>query len=120
MDRRNASRFRRTRRAEAPPVRLTCGDLVLDEDACRVWRGDDEVILTPTEFRLLRYLLHNRNRVVSKGQILEHVWDFAFEGDPNIVEVYVRQLRLRIDEPFGRASLQTVRLAGYRLDPDGG
>ena len=55
-----------------------------------------------------------------EDEILEHVWDFAFDGDPNIVEVYVRQLRQRIDEPFGRAGLQTVRLVGYRLDPDGG
>ena len=54
--------------------------------------------------------------VLSKAEILEHVWDFSFEGDPNIVEVYVRQLRQRIDEPFGCQSLQTVRLAGYRLD----
>ena len=55
-----------------------------------------------------------------KATILEHVWDFSFEGDPNIVEVYVRQLRQRIDEPFGRSALQTVRLVGYRLDPEGG
>ena len=57
---------------------------------------------------------------MSKATILEHVWDFAFEGDPNIVEVYVGQLRQRIDEPFGRSSLQTVRLVGYRLDPEAG
>jgi DNA-binding response OmpR family regulator len=56
--------------------------------------------------------------VLSKAEILEHVWDFSFEGDPNIVEVYVRQLRRRIDEPFGCQSLKTVRLAGYRLDPE--
>jgi two-component system OmpR family response regulator len=55
---------------------------------------------------------------VPKSEILAHVWDFAFEGDPNIVEVYVRQLRTRIDEPFGRHSIQTVRLAGYRLDAE--
>jgi DNA-binding response OmpR family regulator len=54
------------------------------------------------------------------SEILEHVWDFAFEGDPNIVEVYVGQLRRRVDEPFGRSSLQTVRGVGYRLDPEGG
>jgi DNA-binding response OmpR family regulator len=58
--------------------------------------------------------------VVSKRTILDHVWDFAFDGDPNIVEVYVGQLRRRVDAPFGRSSLQTVRLVGYRLDPDGG
>jgi DNA-binding response OmpR family regulator len=58
--------------------------------------------------------------VLSKTEILEHVWDFAFDGDLNVVEVYVRHLRKRIDEPFGRKSIQTVRLVGYRLDPDGG
>jgi DNA-binding response OmpR family regulator len=64
--------------------------------------------------------MRRAGEVLPKATILEHVWDFAFEGDPNIVEVYVRQLRKRIDEPFGKASLQTIRLAGYRLDPDGG
>ena len=59
-------------------------------------------------------------QVVSKAEILEHVWDYAFEGDPNIVEVYIRHLRKRIDEPFGRNAIQTVRLVGYRLDADGG
>ena len=58
--------------------------------------------------------------MLPKSEIIAHVWDFSFDGDPNIVEVYVRQLRTRIDEPFGRASLQTVRLVGYRMDPDGG
>ena len=58
--------------------------------------------------------------MLSKREILGHVWDFAFDGDPNIVEVYVRQLRTRIDLPFGRRAIQTVRGAGYRLDPDGG
>ena len=58
--------------------------------------------------------------VLSKTRIMEHVWDYTFDGDPNIVEVYVRQLRLRIDEPFGRTALQTVRGVGYRLDADGG
>ena len=64
--------------------------------------------------------MRRTGEVVSKTTILEHVWDFAYDGDPNIVEVYVRQLRQRIDEPFGRQSLQTVRLVGYRLDPEGG
>ena len=62
--------------------------------------------------------MRRSGEVVSKATILDHVWDFAFEGDPNIVEVYARQLRQRIDLPFGRASLQTVRLVGYRLVPD--
>ena len=78
------------------------------------------VALTPRQFAMLEFLMRRSGEVVSKATILEHVWDFAFEGDPNIVEVYVRQLRQRIDEPFQRHALQTVRLAGYRLDPEGG
>jgi two-component system, OmpR family, response regulator len=102
------------------PSMLTAGDLVLDPAAHRVWRADTVVELTPRQFALLEFLMRRPGEVLSKAEILEHVWDFAFEGDPNIVEVYVRQLRQRIDHPFGRASLQTVRLVGYRLDPDGG
>ena len=83
-------------------------------------RGDRPVELTPRQFSLLEFLLRRAGEVLSKRVILEHVWDFAFDGDPNIVEVYVRQLRTRIDIPFDRHSLQTVRGAGYRLDPDGG
>jgi two-component system, OmpR family, response regulator len=102
------------------PSMLTAGDLVLDPAAHRVWRADTVVELTPRQFALLEFLMRRAGEVLSKAEILEHVWDFAFEGDPNIVEVYVRQLRQRIDHPFGRASLQTVRLVGYRLDPEGG
>jgi len=102
------------------PSMLTAGDLVLDPAAHRVWRADTVVELTPRQFALLEFLMRRAGEVLSKAEILEHVWDFAFEGDPNIVEVYVRQLRQRIDHPFERASLQTVRLVGYRLDPDGG
>ena len=102
------------------PSMLTSGDLVLDPAAHRVWRADTVVELTPRQFALLEFLMRRAGEVLSKAEILEHVWDFAFEGDPNIVEVYVRQLRQRIDHPFERASLQTVRLVGYRLDPDGG
>jgi DNA-binding response OmpR family regulator len=104
---------------ERPSV-LTAGDLVLDPAAHQVWRADTVVELTPRQFALLEFLMRRAGEVLSKAEILEHVWDFAFAGDPNIVEVYVRQLRQRIDLPFGRASLQTVRLVGYRLDPDGG
>jgi DNA-binding response OmpR family regulator len=92
----------------------------MDPAAHQVWRGDTEIALTPRQFSLLEFFLRRAGEVLPKSVILEHVWDFAFEGDPNIVEVYVRQLRQRIDQPFGRASLQTVRLAGYRLDVDGG
>jgi len=106
-------------RHERPNV-LEAGDLRLDPATHRVWRGDTAVELTPRQFSMLEFLLRRAGDVVSKATIMAHVWDFSFEGDPNIVEVYVRQLRLRIDEPFGRNSVQTVRLVGYRLDPDGG
>jgi DNA-binding response OmpR family regulator len=102
------------------PVVLTAGDLRLDPASHRVWRGDSPVALTPRQFSLLEFLMRRPGEVLSKSEILGHVWDFAFDGDPNIVEVYVRQLRRRIDEPFGRRALETVRLVGYRLDPDGG
>jgi DNA-binding response OmpR family regulator len=78
------------------------------------------VELTAREVSLLEFLLYRRGEVVSKRDILDHVWDYDFEGDPNIVEVYVRRLRRQIDEPFGRHALQTVRGAGYRLALDGG
>ena len=105
--------------AERPAV-LVAGDLVLDPAGHQVRRGDVPVDLTPRQFSLLEFLMRHQGEVVSKRTILDHVWDFAFDGDPNIVEVYVGQLRRRVDVPFGRASLQTVRLVGYRLDPDGG
>ena len=102
------------------PTALQAGDLVVDTAARRVHRGAAEITLTAREFAVLSFLARHKGDVVSKRQILEAVWDGDFEGDPNIVEVYVRQLRTRIDEPFGRAALQTVRGAGYRLDPGGG
>jgi two-component system OmpR family response regulator len=102
------------------PVTLLVGDLSLDPAGHQVRRGETEVELTPRQFSLLEYFMRHPGEVHSKRVILEHVWDFAYDGDPNIVEVYVGQLRRRIDEPFGRASLQTVRRVGYRLDPDGG
>jgi len=108
------------RASDARPVELVAGDLRLDPARHRVWRGETPVELTPRQFSLLEFFLRRPGEVLSKATILEHVWDFAFEGDPNIVEVYVWQLRTRIDEPFGRRSLQTVRLAGYRLDEEGG
>ena len=104
---------------ERPSV-LTVGDLRLDPAEHRVWRWEQSIALTPRQFSLLEFLMRRAGEVLPKATILQHVWDFSFEGDPNIVEVYVRQLRQRIDEPFGRAALQTVRLVGYRLDPEGG
>lgn len=105
--------------AERPSV-LSAGDLTLDPATHEVRRGQTRIDLTPRQFSLLEFLLRHAGEVVSKSVILEHVWDFAFEGDPNIVEVYIHQLRLRVDEPFGRKGLQTVRLVGYRLDVSGG
>lgn len=104
-------------RGERPTV-LRVGDLRLDPATHAVRRGDVAVDLTPRQFALLEFLMRRADEVVSKATILEHVWDFAYDGHPNIVEVYVRQLRQRIDEPFGRSSLQTVRLVGYRVVDD--
>ncbi len=100
------------------PTVLGVGDLRLDPATHRVWRGETEIALTPRQFALLEFLMRRPGEVMAKSTILEHVWDFAYDGHPNIVEVYMRQLRQRIDEPFGRRSLQTVRLVGYRLAVD--
>jgi DNA-binding response OmpR family regulator len=100
------------------PTVLEVGDLRLDPALHRVWRGDTPVDLTPKQFSLLEFMMRHADRILSKTTILEHVWDFAYDGHPNIVEVYVRQLRQRIDEPFQRSSLQTVRLVGYRVVDD--
>jgi two-component system OmpR family response regulator len=111
--------LRRSRSDEPGPARLASGDLVLDEDAHRVWRGGSEVSLSPTEFRLLRYLLLNRDRVVSKSQILDHVWDYEYVGDPSAVETYVSYLRRKLDDRDG-GLIRTVRGVGYSLrSPDG-
>lgn len=104
---------------ERPSV-LTAGDLRLDPAQHRCWRGDREIALTPRQFSLLEFLMSRAGEVVSKAEILEHVWDFAFDGDLNIVEVYVGYLRKKIDAPFGRRAIETLRLVGYRLDPQGG
>ena len=102
------------------PTVLTAGDLRLDPAQHRCWRGEEEIELTPRQFSLLQFLMSRAGEVLSKTEIVEHVWDFAFEGDLNIVEVYVGYLRKKIDAPFGRNAIQTIRLVGYRLDPDGG
>ncbi len=102
------------------PVVLAAGDLRLDPARHEVSRGEVPIELSPRQFSLFEFFMRRPGEVLSKAEIIEHVWDFAFEGDPNIVEVYVRLLRERVDRPFGRKSLQTVRLVGYRLDPDGG
>lgn len=110
--------LRRRTRGAAPAIVL--GDLTVDPAARRVLRGDAEVELTAKEFAVLEHLAANAGQVVSKAQIIEAVWDFAYEGDLNIVEVYVSALRRKLDVPFGRRSITTVRGAGYRLARDGG
>lgn len=99
---------------ERSPI-LEVGDLVLDPAEHTVRRGATRVDLTPKEFALLHYLMQHPREALTRPQLLEHVWDFAFEGDPNIVDVYIGYLRDKVDRPFKRASLQTVRGVGYRL-----
>lgn len=108
------------RGARERPTSLEMGDLRIDPAARRVWRGDVEIELTAREFSLLAFLARHRGDVMSKRRILEAVWDVDFEGDPNIVEVYIRHLRNKIDRPFERDAIQTIRGAGYRLASDGG
>ncbi len=100
--------------------RLVVGDLVLDADGHGAWRGEVAVALTPREMALLRFLMERPGQVVSKPDILDAVWDPDFDGDDNIVEVYVRYLRRKIDIPFGRSAIETVRGVGYRMAADGG
>jgi len=85
-----------------------------------VWRGDVEVELSAREFDLLEYFVRRGGQVLTKDQIIEGVWDISFDGNPNIVEVYVSRLRQKIDAPFGRHAIETVRGIGYRLAVDGG
>jgi two-component system, OmpR family, response regulator len=108
------------RGARERPTVLEAGDLRVDPAARRAWRAGVELELTPRELALVEFLLRRRGEVVSKREILEHVWDYDFEGDPNIVEVYVWHLRNKLDRPFGRDTIQTIRGAGYRLAADGG
>ena len=102
------------------PVALVAGDLRVDVAERRVWRAGQEVELTARELAVLEYLMRRQGQAVSKREVLDHVWDDEFEGDPNIVEVYVRRLRNKVDRPFGRAAIETLRGAGYRLAADGG
>jgi len=97
------------------PTELVVGDLRLDPAARRVWRATTEVALSPKEFALLETFMRRPGQVLSRLQLLEHAWDFAYEHRSNIVDVYVRYLREKLDRPFGRDSFETVRGAGYRL-----
>jgi two-component system OmpR family response regulator len=107
------------RRAGARGVVPTAiGDLRIDSAARRAWRAGQELTLTAREFDVLEFLVRRADRVVAKDGILAGVWGQEFEGDPNIVEVYVRRLRRKLDEPWGRHSIRTVRGAGYQVTDD--
>lgn len=98
--------------ANQEPSRLVVGDIAMDESAYQVWRGDQEVVLSPTEFRLLRFLLINRGHVMSKAQIVDHVWEYDFDGNYGIVETYISYLRKKLGDTEGTL-IQTVRRIGY-------
>jgi two-component system OmpR family response regulator len=111
------ARLRALIRRGAPerPAVLRVDDLCIDPAAHEVRRGDQLIELTPTEFALLECLARNRGQALSRIELVERVWDFAYEGDPRIVNVYVRSLRDKIDRPFGVQSIETVRGVGYRM-----
>ena len=96
------------------------GDLRFDPAARATHRGDHALDLTAREMSVLEFLMRRRGEVVTKFEVLENVWSDDFEGDPNIVEVYIGRLRRKVDRPFGRNAIETVRGAGYRLAADGG
>ncbi|MEV0388439.1 response regulator transcription factor [Nonomuraea sp. NPDC050643] len=99
------------------PAVLRVGDLTLDPVGHVVRRGESEVTLSPKEFALLQELMRRPGEVLSRTHLIDHVWDFAYDGGSNVVDVYVRYLRDKVDRPFGRETIRTVRGAGYRLDP---
>ena len=116
------ARLRALARRGAPerPLVLEVGDLRLDPASRQVWRAESEIGLSATEFALLEAFMRRPGDVLSRLQLLEHAWDYAYETRSNVVDVYVRYLREKIDRPFGLRSLETVRGAGYRLRKDGG
>jgi two-component system OmpR family response regulator len=99
------------------PTELVVDDLRLDPASRRVWRGDTEIQLSPKEFALLETFMRRPGQVLTRLQLIEHAWDFAYENRSNVVDVYVRYLREKVDRPFGRETIETVRGAGYRLRP---
>jgi two-component system OmpR family response regulator len=102
------------------PTVLEAGDLRLDPAARRVWRGDADISLSAKEFALLETFMRRPGQMLDRFQLLEHAWDYEYENRSNIVDVYVRYLREKIDRPFGVESIETVRGAGYRMRADGG
>jgi two-component system OmpR family response regulator len=102
------------------PTIVEVGDLRLDPASRQVWRGEAEIELSAREFTLLEVFMRRPGHVLNRSQLLEQAWEYDYEHRSNIIEVYVRYLRLKIDQPFGVRSLETVRGAGYRLRKDGG
>ena len=102
------------------PVALVVGDLTLDPATRYVTKQGEDIVLTRTEFSLLEYFMRHPGEALPRSRLIEHVWDFAFESDSNVVDVYVRYLRQKVDLPFGTQTLQTVRGVGYRLGVEGG
>jgi len=100
------------------PTVLSVGDLVLDPASRTVHRGDTRIPLSAKEFALLQELMRRAGETLTRTYLIEHVWDFAYDGASNVVDVYVRYLRDKVDRPFGRDTIRTMRGAGYRLDPD--
>ena len=109
----------RREKIEQPPV-LHVGSLRLDPATRRVWRGNTEIELSAKEFALLEIFMRRPGRALSRYELLEHAWDYSYENRSNVVDVYVRYLREKVDRPFGVKSIQTVRGVGYRLREDGG
>src|SRR5215217_6242586 len=104
---------------ERAPV-LAAGDLHLDPSGRRVWRGETDIALSAREFALLETLMRHPGHVLDRLQLLDHVWDGEYENRSNVIDVYIRYVREKVDRPFGVASIETVRGAGYRLRADGG
>jgi len=104
---------------ERPSV-IKVGDLRLDPATQQAWRGEEEIPLTAKEFSLMETFMRRPGEILSRLQLLEHAWDYDYENRSNVIEVYVRYLREKVDRPFGVKSLETVRGAGYRLRKDGG
>jgi two-component system OmpR family response regulator len=102
------------------PAVMKVGDLRLDPGTRQVWRGETEIVLSAREFGLLETFMRRPGQVFSQNQLLDAAWDLGYEHRSNVVEVYVRYLREKVDRPFGVESLETVRGVGYRLRKDGG
>lgn len=97
---------------------LVAGDLRLEPGTRRVWRGDSEVVLSQREFTLLEALMRRTGEALSRNHLIEHAFDHAMDGQSNVIDVYIGYLRQKVDRPFGRASIETVRGLGYRLNPE--